>query len=279
MQALSPGPAHLPGRRCVRPPATSPGAAWPLRAAPVAPGALPGHHPSPTRAGGGRLPGGHPFRLSSRLGPGFSNVQLRSLPELSQEGAWARGHGAIPARSLPAQLPARARGRGEDLYLEASRDPGCGRNGAQSPGPASGAGAAASQLLTGLPLGPSSPGGPLGPGGPAAPDGPASPFSPLSPLGPCGKGRHEPRRGAGPRGRVGVGAGPRGLGSFPRSHWLSGATEAATASRGGTGPGLDGGQHGPRGAPSLGFTGGGQLDAKETSAHQRLLGPKDPPAA
>lgn len=44
-----------------------------------------------------------------------------------------------------------------------------------------------SQLLTGLPLGPSSPGGPLGPGGPAAPEGPASPFSPLSPLGPCRK--------------------------------------------------------------------------------------------
>ena len=41
-----------------------------------------------------------------------------------------------------------------------------------------------SELLTGLPLGPSSPGGPLGPGGPAAPEGPDSPFSPRSPLGP-----------------------------------------------------------------------------------------------
>lgn len=49
--------------------------------------------------------------------------------------------------------------------------------------PASGCGRI-SELLTGLPLGPSSPGGPLGPGGPAAPEGPDSPFSPLSPLGP-----------------------------------------------------------------------------------------------
>lgn len=201
--------------------------------------------------------------------------------------------GTAPSQPAPCPLSsaAWAQGRGENLQAlpqDPRQDDGAAPD--QSPCPASGTGAAAAQLLTGLPLGPSSPGGPLGPGGPAAPEGPASPFSPLSPLGPCREGRAmSPGRGAGPQGPGWHTVPPTPRLSGPGGGWGVGlrgwaAPQGATGFLGprrlqlplGEGPAwtrrwaaqtLRGPFSGVHGA------GGGQLDAKETSAHQPPPGP------